>query len=495
MKVRFPLLLKVSLWLLVNLFLLAAAGLGLLVSQGGLGWEGLVRGSAGDRGQELADVIARDISLEVGRGAQDAVLARYGADHGVGFLLVTPEGRLLVGAEERLPGAVLARLQPPGPRNPARRAENGPRIEPSPGDDHLVVGRRNPADRGQDRGRRRFFAKTELPVGYWAGWRVAFAPPDRNQPEAAILLVHAPSSWSMLRFLNLQPWILAGFAVLALSMLLWLPFVHGVTRALSQLTAATGRIAEGRFETRVSEARGDELGALGRSVNRMAGRLDNFVHDQRRFLGDIAHELGSPIGRMQVAIEILEERCEPALRPQVADVREEIQRMGALVAELLEFTRAGLVARETPLAPVGLAELASRVLDREDAAKRVQVMIPLGLRAWADVALLERALGNLVRNALRYSAAAGPVTLVGQADGADAVLIVADAGPGVPAEALARLGEPFFRPDRARTREDGGVGLGLAIVRNAMAACQGTVSFRNRSPHGFEAELRLRREA
>ena len=495
MKIRFPLLLKVSLWLLVNLALLAAAGLGLLVSQGGLGWEGLVRGSAGDRGQELADFIARDLSLEVGRSPQDAVLDRYGAEHGVGFALVTPEGRLLAGADPRLPAAVLARLQPPGPRNPSRRTEGGPRLGRSADDDRSLIDRRRPPDRGQDRGRRRFFVKTDQPVGYWVGWRVSFEPPDRDQPEAAILLVHATSAWSMLRLLDLQPWILAGFGVLALSLLLWLPFVHGVTRALGQLTAATGRIAEGRFETRVSEGRGDELGALGRSVNRMADRLDNLVHGQRRFLGDIAHELGSPIGRMQVAIEILDERCDPALRPQVADVREEIERMGALVAELLEFTRAGFQVRDTTLGPVGLAELAGRVLDREDAARRVQVMIPRDLSAWADAGLIERALGNLVRNALRYAAEAGPVTLVGRVDGAEAVLTLADTGPGVPAEALARLGEPFFRPDAARTREDGGVGLGLAIVRSSLAACRGTVIFRNRTPRGFEAEVRLRREA
>jgi len=66
-----------------------------------------------------------------------------------------------------------------------------------------------------------------------------------------------------------------------------------------------------------------------------------------------------------------------------------------------------------------------------------------------------------------------------------------DDGPGVPAAALARLGEPFFRPESARARETGGVGLGLTIVRSSVAACGGEVRFANREPHGFRAELRL----
>ena len=71
------------------------------------------------------------------------------------------------------------------------------------------------------------------------------------------------------------------------------------------------------------------------------------------------------------------------------------------------------------------------------------------------------------------------------------VITVEDDGPGVPPDALSRLGEPFFRPETARTRETGGVGLGLAIVRSGVAACGGQVQFANRTPHGFRAEVRL----
>jgi two-component system sensor histidine kinase CpxA len=105
--------------------------------------------------------------------------------------------------------------------------------------------------------------------------------------------------------------------------------------------------------------------------------------------------------------------------------------------------------------------------------------------------LLTRAIGNLVRNAVRYTGTNDAIfiTAVTSADGVR--ITVEDEGPGVDPEALARLGEPFYRPEIARARETGGVGLGLAIVRSSVAACGGEVHFFNRTPHGFRAEIRL----
>ena len=141
------------------------------------------------------------------------------------------------------------------------------------------------------------------------------------------------------------------------------------------------------------------------------------------------------------------------------------------------------------LAPVELAPLASRVLARENAG-RITVNIAPGLAAQAEVELLERALGNLVRNALRYGGD-GHVHLSAHREADEVVISLFDDGPGVPPEALARLGEPFFRPEAARTREGGGAGLGLAIVRSSVEACRGRLALRNRAPHGFLAEIYL----
>jgi two-component system sensor histidine kinase CpxA len=125
------------------------------------------------------------------------------------------------------------------------------------------------------------------------------------------------------------------------------------------------------------------------------------------------------------------------------------------------------------------------------AADAVALDLPAGLAVRADADLLARAIGNLLRNALRYAGRDAAITLRAYRVDTSVELVVDDTGPGVPPEALARLGEPFFRPEIARQRETGGAGLGLAIVRACVEACGGGVHFANRDPRGFRASIRL----
>ena len=117
--------------------------------------------------------------------------------------------------------------------------------------------------------------------------------------------------------------------------------------------------------------------------------------------------------------------------------------------------------------------------------------VPAGIVVPMRPRMLLVLLGNLLDNALRYAGDGGPITVAAKHAGERVVVTVEDCGPGVPSEALARLGEPFYRPDTARARETGGVGLGLAIVRSSVAACGGEVRFANRTPRGFVAEITL----
>jgi two-component system sensor histidine kinase CpxA len=295
-------------------------------------------------------------------------------------------------------------------------------------------------------------------------------------------------------FFDFTPWLWAGGGVLLFSVLWWVPFVGSITRSIRLVTVATEQVAEGRFEVAVNERRGDELGRLGGAVKRMAGRLEGFVTGQKRFLGDIAHELCTPLARMEMALGVLEQRADARQLEYVNDVRDEVRHMSGLVNELLSFSKASLKARELPLTAVSLRALAAQVIAREAAASdAIEVEVPDELTAKAEPELLARAVGNLVRNALRYAGHAGPIRLSAAARGAEVILSVTDEGPGVPTESLTRLTEPFYRPDAARTREQGGVGLGLAIVKSCVEACRGQLTFRNRSPRGFEAEIRLER--
>jgi two-component system sensor histidine kinase CpxA len=281
---------------------------------------------------------------------------------------------------------------------------------------------------------------------------------------------------------------------LVFSVLWWLPFVGSITKSIRLVTTATEQVAEGKFTVAVNDQRGDELGRLGAAVKRMAGRLEGFVTGQKRFLGDIAHELCTPLARMEMALGVLEQRADARQREYVNDVRDEVRHMSNLVNELLSFSKASLKAKELPLVAVSLRELADKVIAREAAASdAIEVSVPDELQAKAEPELLARAVGNLIRNALRYAGHAGPIRLTASARGAEVIVSVTDEGPGVPPESITRLSEPFYRPDAARTREQGGVGLGLAIVKSCVEACQGKLTFRNREPKGFEAEIRLAR--
>lgn len=512
MKVTFPLSLKVSLWLLANLLLLTVAAGAFYVSQFGVGWKSLTNGALGERLQSIGDSIATDLNTEP-EGVRSAILRSRVKKYGADFFLFTNAGAQVAGDPVELPAAVREELNqgqrlggrgpdgpgPRGPRPPPPRGEDPPDGRPPPEDGGPPhdprrkkagppPGARPPPDTRRSEGR--FILHSTAPAATWIGLRVPI-PNEFGQPTAGTVIIRASSIFAVGRLVDAGQWLAIAASAFLLSVLFWLPLVGSITRALKRLSGATERIAEGHFETRVELSHRDELGVLGSSVNRMAQRLDTLVNGQKRFLGDVAHELGSPIGRLQVATEILASRADPALRDHVADVREEVQQMAALVAELLTFTQSDLRPRATELAAVPLRPLVLEMLTREQATGRVTVLIAAEITVRADAALLSRALGNLVRNAVRYTAAADAIHVTAVSGPAGISVTVEDEGPGVPPAALARLGEPFYRPEIARTRETGGVGLGLAIVRSSVAACGGEVFFANRIPHGFRAEIRL----
>ncbi|MBL9205994.1 MAG: HAMP domain-containing histidine kinase [Opitutaceae bacterium] len=500
MKVTFPLSLKISLWLLLNFLLLGAAAVVALLSQGGFGWNSLIRGPAGERLMPLAQSIMAEVGA-ADPGQRNTTLAAFEKKYGASFALFDYGGRQLGGEPLTLPPAVADRLTsvpPPrgGPRpdfGPGGGPIQGPGGPGGPGarsgPDRPLLPRDLPPDRGMEEGRGRFYERSSDPTLHWLGVRTRLL--GMGRPLPVTLIIRVPSTWVLFRILDLQTWFWAASTVFALSVLFWLPLVRGITQALRRLTAATEQIAEGRFETRVAAGRRDELGHLGESINSMAARLDTLVNGQKRFLGDVAHELGSPLGRLQVALEILESRTDPSLAAHVSDVREEVQQMTTLVNELLAFTKAGLRARTAELESLDLPPLIADVVAREGGTARIAVAVPPQLKVRGDAPLLARALGNLIRNAVRYAGDLEPIVVDARVDGDWVKISVDDHGPGVSPEALSRLGEPFYRPEAARTRETGGVGLGLAIVRSAVTACGGEVHFANRTPHGFHAEIRL----
>ena len=512
MKRRFglPLYAQALVLLAVNLLMLAA-----LFFAGG-GWGSLLSGAARERVASLGEKIRAEFSAAP-ESQWTAILDRYSAQQGVSF---TTSGL------KRPPGAG------PGGPPPSFREGGGPPGFPGPDDDRSREGSPPPMgpppgfeggfDRGFPPGQTRppsgVPGAGPLPAGMtgsdgssrggpppnlggrndrlqltretWRGPYRIFVPgavqTDRGSHPLDIV-VSSPSLIAMARFLGVSEWVRFALVAAGLSMLLWVPFMVAVARAVTRLRDATQRIAEGRFDVRVPDARGDELGQLADSVNDMAARLERQVNGQKLFLADVAHETISPLARMQVGLGLLETRVDAPGAEILRDVQDDVRQMSELLHELLLFSRAGAQAERAALEPVDLAAAMREALGREDIAD-ARVQAADGLKVLSHPALLLRALCNLVRNASRHGAGS-PIELSAERRGERIYAWVRDRGPGVREAALARLGEPFFRPDESRSRDSGGYGLGLAIVRRCVEAGEGELRFRNREGGGFEAEM------
>jgi len=291
---------------------------------------------------------------------------------------------------------------------------------------------------------------------------------------------------------DLKPWLWGAAGVLVLSALLWFPFVRGITRSVGRMKSATANIAAGGFDVSIPDKRRDELGELAAGINRMAARLSGFVTGQKRFLGDIAHELCTPLARMQMAGAALEQRAPEELRPRVADLIAEAEAMSQLVSELLDFSRAGLAPQSVALTDVLLRPLVEQVASREAVPpERLTLQVPPDLSARASPGLLSRAVGNVIRNSLRYAGPQARLEIAAHREHDHVVLTIADDGPGVPAGSLPNLFDPFFRLESARDRASGGTGLGLAIVRTCVESCGGSVTAGNRRGGGLEIRFHL----
>ena len=424
------------------------------------------------------EIIARQFSAEArfaAPTAREELIQRYTKAYGLTFYLYNNEGKQMAGPSTPLPEKVMAEVIKGPPPGVARLPE------PIPTDGPVRLPRNAV-----------FRAYTRDPSLYWAGIRLPIIEAPNLPAVRATLVLSSDSITGRGLFFDPWPWLQITAVVLAVSTLLWLPFVRSLTGALREMTAATEQIADEHFEVRVIEKRADELGRLGQAINHLAARLAGFVSGQKRFLGDISHELNSPLARMQFALSILEERVDLANRPYVEDVQEEVRLMSRLVSELLAFAKAGMKTTEIKLQPVELRPLLQQVIEREAPQQAVHLHCDGVPAVLAQPELLARAVANVLRNAVRYAGHAGPLTISAESTHGQVKLTLADQGPGVPPTALPQLFDPFYRLESDRARTTGGTGLGLAIVKTCIEACQGSVTAHNRLPNGLAIVISLK---
>lgn len=440
--------------------------------------------------------VALSSELETSPAQQrDAILAAYSKSYGVEFILVDTDANQVGGPRLLLPEQVRDRIMHPDPHGAGGGRPPPPR---RPRDDFPRDGFGRPPGPpggpppGLPPNPPLFLVASHQPTLYWVGQRMAIRSADDPHIIPGALLLMSPALLGNPFFFDVKPWLALIAGVVALSVACWLPFIRGLTKSLRGMSEATAQLAQGRFDIQLPQNRADELGQLSASINRMAAQLQGFVTGQKRFLGDTAHELCAPIARLQFALGILEQQTDPTKQSRLADLQEEVQHMSALVNELLSFSKASLQDAGSKMVCVNLAEVVDRVLTREKPGKgQVEVNLDRELAVQADPDCVFRSLSNLVRNALRYAADGGPITIAAARQNGHVEITVADCGPGLPEDTLEDIFKPFYRPERARTRESGGTGLGLAIVKTCIEACQGSVSARNRKPAGLIVEIRL----
>jgi two-component system sensor histidine kinase CpxA len=316
---------------------------------------------------------------------------------------------------------------------------------------------------------------------------------EDGPPTRATLIAMSNQADANELFVTQSPWLKLLFGSIAITAGIWLPFISSLTSSLGKMTTVAELIARGKLDARVESERRDELGELSQSIDDMATRLEGHVNGQKQFLGDIAHELSSPIVRMRFALGILDQKLGEAHRTGLLDLEEEVENMSSLVEELLAFSKASLRPEQVTLKPVNVTELISSVIRREsNDGEQFNINAPADLAAFAEEQLLSRALGNVIRNAIRYAGFSGPIKVSATREGGTVHICVLDSGPGIPVEHLPKVFSPFYRPDSSRTRNTGGAGLGLSIVKTCVETCQGTVFCQNHKPSGLAVTIILR---
>ena len=497
---------KILAWFFLNMVLVAAALMVFFVFQQRINLQALFGRQGADRMQTTGMLIAHDLSRSPQTGWPD-ILSRHADVHQVDFTILLANGALFSSADDAPPARVIQKVRGALRRRPpknhfmtrrmvddSQHMSGHPSGNPGKPRQSEIMDKKVSIHAADYEKKPYFRMQTRNPTRYWSGLRIPLPGGSSRRQAPAILLAVSDSLTGNGFFFDPLPWIVVAGVVVLISVLMWVPMVRHITRPLTRMTLATEEIAEGSFDVAFDEPRQDEIGRLSKAINHMATRLSALVKGQKRFLGDVAHELGSPLARIQFGLGALEQRVEGKGKKRVQDVMEDVDHLSKLVNELLAFSRADIKSSTVKLESVALLPIAQTAVERERSSSAViMVDIDADIRVRASAELLTRALANLVRNAVKYAANAGPIVVTAGKSANKVVIEVRDNGPGVPESLLDQLFEPFFRPEASRDRDSGGVGLGLAIVKTCVETCSGTVSAANLQPNGFAVTVNLYR--
>jgi two-component system sensor histidine kinase CpxA len=306
--------------------------------------------------------------------------------------------------------------------------------------------------------------------------------------------------WRLLntRFLSLR--LLAIFIVASI-FCYWLAWY--LTSPAKKLRTATRQFASGDLTTRVGQKIGrrrDELADLARDFDLMAERIESLISSQSRLLRDVSHELRSPLARLNVALELARQRSGEDAAEALDRIARESERLNDLIAQLLTLTLMESGSEKITKTSLNLSTTVERISEDAEFEARsrnrsVKADLSSDIVIDGSEELVRRAIENVVRNAVRYTAEGTAVEISlkrKQLNGKEyAVLRVRDHGPGVPEEQLTRLFDPFYRVAESRDRHSGGMGIGLTITDRAVRMHGGTARAFNDLDGGLTVEVEL----
>ncbi len=299
----------------------------------------------------------------------------------------------------------------------------------------------------------------ELSDGNWL--RVTGAPPPSvfAQPQHALFVV--------------------AFMLLVIVVLV-IVVARSTVRPLTRMAHAAHGVADDLKHPPLPEEGPSEVQEAARAFNVMQKRIREGIEERERFVAAVSHDLKTPVTRLRLRAEML---TDARLRDEIGHDLNEMQQ---LIDDALEFLRGRSV--DEPLQPIDLVALVESVADDFGSTEVVRVDAPESLRFIGKPVSLQRALRNLVDNAIKY----GKRASIGLAQNrGEIVITVDDEGHGLPDSQLEAVFEPFFREEQSRCRDTGGTGLGLAIVRQVAQSHGGQVSLANRPAGGLRAILVL----
>lgn len=319
-------------------------------------------------------------------------------------------------------------------------------------------------------------------------WPLLF-PPGHPPPGGDLALfidrlLHQSVLWGIL---------LSLFVGIPLSAVL----ARRLIRPLREMNRTTRAIAEGEYRTRVAVRSNDEIGELAESLNRMAAGLERVEALRRELVANVAHEIRTPLTNLEGYLEAVLDGVFPADRVNIDRLRRQTARLHRLVDDLTQLAGVEALTTRLELQPATVRELVTDGVDPlgprfAAAGVGLEVVVADGLPpVLADHDRVVQVLTNLLDNALRFTDRGGGVRIEAANGPSDVRITVADTGCGINPEDLPHIFERFFRSDRSRSRDTGGSGIGLAIVKAIVEAHGGTIAVTSQPSRGTRFEFAL----